>query len=359
MISRLGGFLLVLLGLASGWFALAGEYEMLMNPAFRWVSVVGAGLLVGMGAVLMVLPHRGSGSAVAIFALFVALVAIARPHEGGVAPLLAPLGGSARLDRAGYEPLRTMDLFEGLDGEAQGIEERPVAVRGFVKRLSSLDAQQEFVLLEPLVACCLADAVAFGLRVQSRDGELPEDGSWVHAFGDLRKRPTQSPTPDFRVGAILFNPVSRNHVLAGSEVLPFEALLEDIPTLLPEEFCATFRELVADSELVGHLRDEGPITVFALHEAAFQAMPGDERDALRSDARRRTELLQNLTVPGRYAMDDLFDISTLTTLAGTSLPVAMENGRLRIGGARILLGPIQARNGLIYVVHPAPRLADR
>ena len=73
-------------------------------------------------------------------------------------------------------------------------------MRGFVKRLPELDAKGEFVLLQPLMACCLADAVALGVRATTTDGMLPDDEEWVHVFGALSERQEPVATPKIRVG---------------------------------------------------------------------------------------------------------------------------------------------------------------
>jgi len=359
VIARLSGLVLLVLGLAGLWFALAGEYTVLMNPAFRWVTIVGAGLLMVMGALSLWTPVRTSPGALIIFGLFFLLVALARPHEGGVAPLFASGGAMPEVDRAGYAPVRLQTLFRTLDEEATEIMVQQAAVRGVVKRLPELDAQDTFVLLEPLVACCLADAVAFGVRVRVTDAALPEDGSWVYAFGDLSRLDVPVTTPAFRLGAILFNPVSRIHEISAHEVVSYRALLEDLHEKTPKDFAATFRRLVEESGIVETLRGEGPFTVFALHEAAFASMPAEARDALGEDRDKLHRFLMGLIVRGRHAKADLYDVTTLTTLAGTTLSVRVENGRLRIGGARVLLGAIEARNGVLYVVHPVPVAEDR
>ena len=332
-----------------------------MNPAFRWVTVVGACLVITMGLLLAGSPGRGSVSAVVIFALFFVLVAVAQPQAGGVAPLFAPPEGAPTIDRDGYALLPLQTLFQSLDREAQELEGRQAAIRGVVKRIPALDTQGMFVLLEPMMTCCLADAVAFGVRVKIADGALPEDGSWQYVFGDLRGLEAPVATPSFRLGAIVFTPVSRAHEFSAHEVVPLQSLLDDLFDTMPEEFAATFRRLAAESGVEGTLRGEAPFTLFALHEAAFESMPAARREALARDADGLRRLLEGLIVLGRHVKSDLYDISSLTTLAGTTLPVQLENGRLRIGGARVLLGPPVAAHRPLTVLPEAEssRLSHR
>lgn len=358
MTARLSGLILLALGLSSAAFALAGDYTVLMNPAFRWVTIGGALLVTGLGVVLSLSSHGGSRSALVIFGLFLALVAVARPETGGVAPLLVPPAGQPTLEREGYERLESRALFRNLDEEVRDLPGGQVVMRGFVKRLDSLDARGQFILLEPLMACCLADAVALGLRVRNGAGVLPEDGSWIHVFGDLDELDAPVATRPFRVGAILFVQVSRVHELVAHEIVTYESLLEDLYAKTPAARCSVFRRLADESGLAESLRGEGPLTVFVPLDASFERLPPADRKALTGDPGRAGRLLEGLIVPGRLNRQDLYERTSLTTLDGRSLPVRIENGKLLIGGARVLFGDQGARNGILHIVHPIPRASD-
>ena len=43
--------MLLLVGIAALWFALSPHYSLLINPRFKWITVTGAVLVLGMGAV--------------------------------------------------------------------------------------------------------------------------------------------------------------------------------------------------------------------------------------------------------------------------------------------------------------------
>ncbi|NTW38109.1 MAG: hypothetical protein HGB17_18840, partial [Syntrophobacteraceae bacterium] len=77
---------------------------------------------------------------------------------------------------------RVVTVFRHAAGETAG----PYVLQGFVKRSPELDRSGHFMLLRLTISCCLADAVAVGLRVQyDRVGEL-EDGQWLQVFTDVR-----------------------------------------------------------------------------------------------------------------------------------------------------------------------------
>lgn len=250
MIRRANGVLLLVLGLASGAFALGDSYGFLMNLSFRWLTVAGAALVTLLG-LAQITRARGPGSrsTFLIYAGFLVLVALAQPQRGGIAPLLAPPHDGPPITRAGYAPMHGQDLFEDMGTEARTVPTGKVMLRGFVKRLPALDARGEFILLEPSMACCLADAIALGARVRHTDNPLPAEGAWVVAFGELEALERPSPVPAFRVGAILFTAVSRTHRLVSDEVVGFLDLLDDLVARVPAERCSIFRALVQQSGL--------------------------------------------------------------------------------------------------------------
>jgi hypothetical protein len=343
VIGRLGGAVLLLLGAASGWFALSEQYTVLMNPAFRWVTLAGAVLLLAMGAIQLGSARGGSPSALAVFGILFALVALAQPQAGGVTPALVAPDDLPVIERAGYTALEASALFETIDTEAGSVAPGQVAMLGFVKRLPALDATGEFVLLQPQMACCLADVLALGLRVKSTPGALPKDGAWLHVFGELKLLDPPVRTPSFRIGALLFIGVSRIHRLEAHEVATRESLLPPLYDKVPAASCSRFRTQVDAAGLAETLRGDGPLTVFAPLDVAYERLGAREPTPVGA-----------LIVRGHYAKQDLYGVDMLTTLRGTSLRVRAENGVLTIGGARVVFGDQQGRNGMLHLVHAVP-----
>jgi hypothetical protein len=355
VIGRAEALVLLAVGLGSGAFALSGDYEMLMNPTFRWITTAGAGLVTAMGLELCLRPRRGANpSALLVYGGLLVLVLVADPFAGGVTPLLLAAGDvPPPQEREGYEQLRLKDLFAKLHKEAD-VPPGSYVFRGLVHRTPALDAAGHVVLLEPMMACCLADLVALGVRVDLGGRPPPAAESWVYAFGTLRNLDQPLVTAPFRTGAVLFSEVSRVHIVDIDDIVSYQSLLADISQKIPDG-CAIFRQALEDTGLLETLREEGPYTVFVPLDLAFERMPVEVRTALFDPAHRDRlrRHLESFVVRGRHSEGGLYKMSSLTALSGRVLWVEVVNGTLRVQGARILFPDSVARNGVLHVIHPA------
>lgn len=98
--------------------------------------------------------------------------------------------------------------------------------------------------------------------------------------------------------------------------------------------------------LGGELRGSGPFTLFAPTDSALNALP----DAVRSDSERFSRVLQSHVVPGRLTVADLREMTSVTTLQGTTVPVRVDGDVLRVGNATVALPDVEAANGIIHVL---------
>ena len=178
LFGRLEAALLIVLGLASVLFARGDRYGVLMNDAFRPITLAGGAFVLLMGLALLVRPRReGRVSALLVlFALFV-LVAITRPVRDGMAVLGPDRPPPTALEREGYTIREVTTLFEGFRQETPGLDGQRYIMGGLVKRTPDLDAQGRYVLLDPVMACCLADAIAMGVVVDAAGRPAPRTGS--------------------------------------------------------------------------------------------------------------------------------------------------------------------------------------
>ena len=96
----------------------------------------------------------------------------------------------------------------------------------------------------------------------------------------------------------------------------------------------------------------GPWTVFAPVDSAFAKLPKaavadllkpQNRDAL-------TQVLGLHVVPGRIAARELLQKQKLTSLMGAPIEVRLVDGKLTVGGARLLAADVQAQNGVIHLI---------
>ena len=107
--------------------------------------------------------------------------------------------------------------------------------------------------------------------------------------------------------------------------------------------------------LTGALTGEGPFTIFAPNDEAFEAYLG-EMGMTAEDALADTEFLSTL-LQGHVveAGDDSEMVagmvdSPFVSLAGTELPVTVDGDTITIGGATIVEADIFATNGVIHVI---------
>ena len=117
---------------------------------------------------------------------------------------------------------------------------------------------------------------------------------------------------------------------------------------------ARFSTLVTALDSAGldsTLASEGPFTLFASPDSAFDALPAGTVPALlteQQDQLRR--ILVHHVIPAQVALEALSDRSTLITLAGDSLQVQVTDSTTTVGATRILGGDVQGANGRIHVI---------
>ena len=101
-------------------------------------------------------------------------------------------------------------------------------------------------------------------------------------------------------------------------------------------------------ELVETLSGEGPFTVFAPTDDAFNALPEGTLDAVLADMDLLTSLLTHHVAGGSVYSTDLSDGMMVTTLNGTELMVTIDDNGVMIDNAMVI--DIEADNGVVHVI---------
>lgn len=104
------------------------------------------------------------------------------------------------------------------------------------------------------------------------------------------------------------------------------------------------------AELTAALQEEGPYTVFAPNDAAFEALPAGTLDELLANTTELTSVLQYHVVPGEYDAASLEGFEMLETLEGEMLNVTVTDGAVTVDGATVVTADIQASNGIIHEI---------
>lgn len=107
--------------------------------------------------------------------------------------------------------------------------------------------------------------------------------------------------------------------------------------------------MVVDAGLVEVLKGDGPFTVFAPTNEAFQAVPVDALHAVQDDEELLATVLTYHVVPGKLMAADLEE-GALTTVAGIDLEVTRDGDQVLINGFEIVTPDVEATNGVIHVM---------
>jgi uncharacterized surface protein with fasciclin (FAS1) repeats len=119
---------------------------------------------------------------------------------------------------------------------------------------------------------------------------------------------------------------------------------------------AQFSTLVAAvqaAELVEALQGEGPFTVFAPTNAAFDALPEGTVASLLEEENRDTlvAVLTYHVVSGQVMSGDIPDgVTEVPTLQGTTLRVEKTASGVTVNGANVTSVDIETSNGVIHVI---------
>ncbi len=122
----------------------------------------------------------------------------------------------------------------------------------------------------------------------------------------------------------------------------------------------TLAKLLGDAGLVETLKGAGPFTVFAPTDAAFAKLDPKVLEALGKDKAQLAAVLKHHVLAGKVASKDAKTMFA-TSVAGYSLPIQVDGGNVKVGGAMVTAADVEASNGVIHVVDQVilpPTLVD-
>jgi uncharacterized surface protein with fasciclin (FAS1) repeats len=99
------------------------------------------------------------------------------------------------------------------------------------------------------------------------------------------------------------------------------------------------------------LLTSGNYTFFAPTDTAFTSLNEAQLEQLIANPGQLAGVLRGHVVSGRLTAADLAGVSSVETLAGTSLRVSVTGDTVTIGGARVVQADIAATNGVIHVIN--------
>ncbi len=104
--------------------------------------------------------------------------------------------------------------------------------------------------------------------------------------------------------------------------------------------------------LTHDLMGDGPFTVFAPTDEAFERLPAGTVESLLEPASldRLREILTYHVVSGRLYSADLLEEGEVGTLEGRQVDVRLTGGRVLVGDAQVVSADIDASNGVVHVI---------
>lgn len=114
----------------------------------------------------------------------------------------------------------------------------------------------------------------------------------------------------------------------------------------------TLTAALQSAGLVDTLRSDGPFTVFAPTDAAFEKLPaGTVENLLKPENKDQlTKILTYHVVAGKVPAREAKKLDSARTLEGSSLPIRSSDDELNVGNATVVKADIDARNGVIHVI---------
>ncbi len=115
----------------------------------------------------------------------------------------------------------------------------------------------------------------------------------------------------------------------------------------------SFNTLVAAvkaANLVDTLKGAGPFTVFAPTDEAFAKLPEGTVDGLLQDIPKLTQILTYHVVPGKVTSSEVVNLTSATTVEGSSVKIDASNGGVKVNDAIVTTPDVTADNGVIHVI---------
>jgi transforming growth factor-beta-induced protein len=132
-----------------------------------------------------------------------------------------------------------------------------------------------------------------------------------------------------------------------------------VPTEAPQSIVdiavadGRFTTLVAALQaagLVETLAGEGPFTVFAPTDDAFAKLPAGTVEALLADPEQLKAILLYHVVAGKVMAADAKMLNEAATVNSQMVKISAEGEMLKINDSQVVLGDIEASNGVIHVI---------
>jgi transforming growth factor-beta-induced protein len=136
-------------------------------------------------------------------------------------------------------------------------------------------------------------------------------------------------------------------------LLPPAPLVDIVDTAVADGRFTTLAAALGAAELVETLKGEGPFTVFAPTDAAFEKLPeGTVDDLLKPEnIEQLKSILLYHVVPGKVMADAVVTLTSATTVNGADVTITVTDGKVFLNDTvEVILTDVEASNGVIHVI---------
>lgn len=148
------------------------------------------------------------------------------------------------------------------------------------------------------------------------------------------------------------------HVFAAAIIglaaaLPAHAADKDIvDTAVGAGVFKTLAAALEAADLVGTLKGDGPFTVFAPTDAAFEKLPaGTVEELLKPENKQKlVDVLTYHVVAGKVMAADVVGLDEAKTVNGKTIDIDVEGNSVKVNDANVTATDIAASNGVIHVI---------
>jgi len=137
---------------------------------------------------------------------------------------------------------------------------------------------------------------------------------------------------------------------AGQEAVEAEERMNIVQTAVESGQFDTLITAIQTAELEETLSGEGPFTVFAPTDAAFDALPQGALEELLDDKDALTNVLLYHVADGELMAADVVEMDSIETLQGGDLTVNVTDDTVTVNDATIIETDIETSNGVIHVI---------
>lgn len=142
--------------------------------------------------------------------------------------------------------------------------------------------------------------------------------------------------------------VRRMLAIALACVVPCATAADLVDTAEKSSEIRTFYEALKATGTGDLLKKNGPYTVFAPSNSAFDKLPPDQKEALLKDKKKLEEVLAHHVIPEKLVVAEVKP-GPAKTMNG-EVALKSDNGKVTVDDANVTLSDIEADNGVIHII---------